>query len=139
MSYGTSSWHFEVGESDFDLGRALEWVFGLGFAREQIQQSQVEQRQALEDCGRVLPWVTVIAVLVWAQVYSLGFIGILAFLEVQALVIGLVTAAFVPNRSAATALNIVVNVFLGLLVTFLVLFLGAFLLGFGLLILSEAE
>lgn len=123
---------------EWTLERVFRFVFSLGFAREQAAGPKAAvQRQALEDCGAVFPWVVVVATVIWAQVYGMGFIATLAFLEIQAVVIGLVTALFVPQRSLVMLLNIVVNVFLALLTTFLALIAGAFAIGLALLLIVE--
>lgn len=139
MSYARAGYGGRSGQAEWDSERVLRHIFTLGFAAQQVAPRDVPvQGGALEDCGRVLPWVTTIAVLVWAQVYGLGFLATLGFLEIQAVLIGIVTAAFVPGRSPATVLNTIINVFVALLATFLLLVVGAFVLGLGLLILSES-
>jgi hypothetical protein len=139
MSYVTARYGGRPGQDEWDAERILRHVFTLGFARQQLPAKEIPvQGQALDDCGQMLPWVTTIAVFIWAQVYSLGFLATLGFLEIQAVLIGIATAVFVPGRSLSTLLNIIVNVFVALLATFLLLVAGAFFLGFGLVVLAEA-
>jgi len=138
MSYTRTYVGRRAAEEEWTFERIARLIFTLGFVREQVQGSDVlDQGQALEDCGAVIPWVTTLGVLIWSQVYGMGFVATLGFLEAQAALIGVVTAAFVPRRTPLMLLNLIVNVFVALLATFLLLIVGAFALGLALLILSE--
>ncbi len=129
-----------VREQNSGVGGEILGILTLGFARERLDGPGAGvRRAALEQCGRVFPWVAAFAVLVWAQGYGMGFIATLAFLEIQAVILGVATALFVPRCPARTFLDLVVNAFLVLLAFFLAMIVVSFLVGFVLLILSEAD
>jgi hypothetical protein len=75
---------------------------------------------------------------IWSEVYQLGFWGMLAMLELQSVIVGLIVAAFVPRRGGALIRDVAVNAFVAMLITFFALLALSMLFGFVLLILAEA-